>query len=78
MTSGLQEALPRESAEVSDGPVGVAQDAACVSPFAAAVGKTPGAVLGQDDAGVNGTLSTRRVPPEPRPRRTRTRRESLI
>ena len=71
-----EEALPRESAEVSDGPVGVAQDAARVSTVAAAVEKTPGAVLGQDDAGVNGTLSTRRFLPEPRPRRARTRREN--
>ena len=57
-----EEALPRESAEVSDGPVGVAQDAARVTAFAAAVEEAPGAVLGQDVAGVSGTLSTRRFP----------------
>ena len=70
-----EEALPRESAEISDGPID-GQDAARVAAVAAAVEKTPGAVLGQDDAGVNGTLSTRRFLPEPRPRRARTRREN--
>jgi hypothetical protein len=73
-----EEALPRESAEISDGQVGVAQDAARVAAVAAAVEAASGAVLGQDDAGVSGTLSTRRFPMELRPRRARTRRESLI
>ena len=63
-----EEALPRESAEVSDGPVGVAQDAARVATVAAAVEEAPGTVLGQDDAGVSDTPSRRRTP-EPRPRR---------
>ena len=47
-----EEALPRESAEISNGPVGVAQDAA-VAPLPAAVEKTPGAVLGHAAAGVD-------------------------
>ena len=67
----IYKALPRESAEISDGPVGVAQDAA-VAPVAAAVEEAPRAVLGQDDAaGVSATPSRRRTP-EPRPRRART------
>ena len=55
-----EEALPRESAEISDGPVG--QDAARVATVAAAVEEAPRAVLGQDDAGVSDTPSTRRFP----------------
>ena len=44
--------MPRESAEISDGPVGVAQDAARGAPLAAAE-KTSGAVLGHAAAGVD-------------------------
>ena len=74
--AGREKNLPRGPAEIPGGPDG--QDAARVSPFAAAVEKTPGAVLGQDDAGVSDTPSTRRFP------RSRARgaparvRESLI
>ena len=73
--AGREKNLPRGPAEIPGGPID-GQDAARVSPFAAAVEEAPGAVLGQDDAGVNGMLSTRRFLPEPRPRRTRTRREN--
>ena len=75
--AGREKNLPRGPAEIPGGPID-GQDAARVAAFAAAVEKTPGAVLGQDGAaGVSDTPSTRRTP-EPRPRRTRTRRESLI
>ena len=46
-----EEALPRESAAVADGPVG--QDAARGSPVAAAVEEAPGAVLGYAAAGMD-------------------------
>ena len=69
--AGREKNLPRGPAEIPGGPID-GQDAARVAAFAAAVEKTPGAVLGHAAAGVNGTLSTRRFPLELRPRRART------
>ena len=68
--AGREKNLPRGPAEIPGCPID-GQDAARVAPVAAAVEKTPGAVLGQDDAGLSDTPSTRRFPPEPRPRRAR-------
>jgi len=84
--AGRKKNLPRGPAEIPGGPIYYGQDAARVAAVAAAVEKTPGAVLGHAarvlvhaTAGVNGTLSTRRFPLALRPRRARTRRdESLI
>ena len=59
--AGREKNLPRGPAEIPAGPI-YGQDAPRVSTLAAAVEKTPGAVLGQDDAGVSDTLSTRRFP----------------
>ena len=56
-----EKALPRVSAAVANGPI-YGQDAARVAAVAAAGEKPPGAVLGQDDAGVSDTLSARSFP----------------
>ena len=58
--AGREKNLPRGPAEIPGGPI-YGQDAARVAPIAAAVAKTPGTVLGQNDAaGVSDTPSTRR------------------
>ena len=59
--AGREKNLPRGPAEIPGGPID-RQDAARVAAVAAAGEKPPGAVLGQDDAGVSDTLSTRRFP----------------
>ena len=74
--AGREKNLPRGPAEIPGGPI-EGQDAARVAAVAAAVEKTPGAVLGQDVAGVSDTPSTRRFPGAA-PKAPRTRRESLI
>ena len=70
--AGREKNLPRGPAEIPGGPID-GQDAARVAAVAAAVEKTPGAVLGHAAAGVSDTPSMRRFFPEPRPRRARTR-----
>ena len=59
----------RGPAEIPGGPIYYGQDAARVAAFAAAAEKTPGAVLGQNDAAVVSDTPSRRRTPEPRPRR---------
>ena len=59
--AGREKNLPRGPAEIPGGPID-GQDAARVATVAAAVEEAPRAVLGQDVAGVSGTLSTRRFP----------------
>ena len=75
--AGREKNLSRGPAEIPGGPID-GQDAARVATVATAVEEAPRAVLGQDVAGVSGTPSVRRFPPEQRPKRARTRREESL